>query len=504
MCGMLSKSLGLRLLLCALTVVLANDPPVDGVTFNDSVSEASTGSRDARFLAFGEGLGSEEFSLYPVQWNDDGKTTDRYDDGGELVRLVEGGSDLNPDPYEVIEVKPFGYGRYGTTTSKYIDASAYQKLTSGDIPRTPLDTTFHFASNSELGDSFYPTAAALQSQVMAKTPSLSRVSEFVRSMLQRFGVYQYIEAYQSKSSSSSSSSSSSESSTPGTSGLSLHLQRIIPHRFRPHFVNTAKGLRNIPAQLNDGQLQPAPEHIADGLDQTQNTGGLSGQNTGSSSSSSSGTGTSKTPGTSGGSSGTISSLFNTFKRKVKAIYPGTVWCGDGNQAKSENDIGFFYLTDSCCRAHDLCPITIAAGEQFNRLKNNGYFTRSHCDCDKQFYNCLKNANTLVSRQIGYTYFNLLKPQCFRFEHPKLNCTKRYPVVRCASKFSTNNLCSLNILFCLHISIFFFPSLKPFFHRTEVKASAYRMSWTKSRASSGSGSIISYINLLFCIRNALIW
>uniref|UniRef100_A0A182YQP6 Phospholipase A2 n=1 Tax=Anopheles stephensi TaxID=30069 RepID=A0A182YQP6_ANOST len=256
------------------------------------------------------------------------------------------------------------------------------------------------------------------------TLDASVVFEFVRSMLQRFGVYQYIEAYQSKSSSSSSSSSSSESSTPGTSGLSLHLQRIIPHRFRPHFVNTAKGLRNIPAQLNDGQLQPAPEHIADGLDQTQNTGGLSGQNTGSSSSSSSGTGTSKTPGTSGGSSGTISSLFNTFKRKVKAIYPGTVWCGDGNQAKSENDIGFFYLTDSCCRAHDLCPITIAAGEQFNRLKNNGYFTRSHCDCDKQFYNCLKNANTLVSRQIGYTYFNLLKPQCFRFEHPKLNCTKR--------------------------------------------------------------------------------
>ncbi|XP_062700569.1 uncharacterized protein LOC115264855 isoform X4 [Aedes albopictus] len=117
-------------------------------------------------------------------------------------------------------------------------------------------------------------------------------------------------------------------------------------------------------------------------------------------------------------------LFNQFKQRIKAIYPGTVWCGDGNQAKSENDIGFFYQTDVCCRAHDLCPTAISAGEQFNRLKNNGYFTRSHCDCDKQFYNCLKNANTLVSNQIGYTYFNLLKPQCFRHEHPKVACSKK--------------------------------------------------------------------------------
>uniref|UniRef100_A0A182S7C1 Secreted protein n=1 Tax=Anopheles maculatus TaxID=74869 RepID=A0A182S7C1_9DIPT len=133
MCGMVSTYVGLRVLLCVLTVVFAIDPRVAGVKFNDSVSEASTGSRDARFLAFDEGLGSEEFSLYPVQWNDDVKTTNRYDDGDELVRLVEGGSDLNPDPYEVIEVKPYGSGRFGTTTSKYTDASGYQKLTSGDI-----------------------------------------------------------------------------------------------------------------------------------------------------------------------------------------------------------------------------------------------------------------------------------------------------------------------------------------------------------------------------------
>ncbi|XP_040172918.1 uncharacterized protein LOC120905811 isoform X3 [Anopheles arabiensis] len=264
-----------------------------------------------------------------------------------------------------------------------------------------------------------PPSRADESVVMTAAPALSRVSAFVRGMLQRFGIYQYIEAYQSKGGGSEGGST--------TSGPSSNIQRGTPHRFRPHFVNTAKGLRNIPAQLNDGQLQLAPEDGVTGSDGSLVSGGQPGLQTGGGGAGSTTGSTSKAPGSSaggGGTGGTISSLFNAFKRKVKAIYPGTVWCGDGNQAKSENDIGFFYLTDSCCRAHDLCPITIAAGEQFNRLKNNGYFTRSHCDCDKQFFNCLKNANTLVSRQIGYTYFNLLKPQCFRYEHPKLNCTKR--------------------------------------------------------------------------------
>ncbi|XP_049540313.1 uncharacterized protein LOC125954227 isoform X2 [Anopheles darlingi] len=193
--------------------------------------------------------------------------------------------------------------------------------------------------------------------------------------------------------------------------------RFRSYRFRPHFVNTAKGLRNIPAQLNDGQLVHAPDDVTERPSSSSSSSTASRRPAGEST-------TVGRPSQGTTPSSTITSLFNSFKRKIKAIYPGTVWCGDGNQAKSEDDIGFFYLTDSCCRAHDLCPITIAAGEQFNRLRNNGHFTRSHCDCDKQFYNCLKNADTLVSRQIGYTYFNLLKPQCFRYEHPKVSCTKR--------------------------------------------------------------------------------
>lgn len=95
--------------------------------------------------------------------------------------------------------------------------------------------------------------------------------------------------------------------------------------------------------------------------------------------------------------------------------------GDGDVAKNKRDIGYFYLTDSCCRSHDLCPVAIDAQDTKYGLKNTGKFTRSHCDCDAEFFKCLKRANTLVSKQIGMMYFNLLGPQCFRDEYPVVKC-----------------------------------------------------------------------------------
>lgn len=85
---------------------------------------------------------------------------------------------------------------------------------------------------------------------------------------------------------------------------------------------------------------------------------------------------------------------------------------------------YFFPTDSCCRAHDLCPSSIHAQSDKFDLKNSGKFTRSHCDCDNEFYRCLKSANTLVSGQIGIIYFNVLGAQCFSEEHPA-RCTKYF-------------------------------------------------------------------------------
>ncbi|XP_044739771.1 phospholipase A2-like [Chrysoperla carnea] len=112
-------------------------------------------------------------------------------------------------------------------------------------------------------------------------------------------------------------------------------------------------------------------------------------------------------------------------RHSRAIYPGTKWCGDGNISDFDNDLGLFADADVCCREHDKCPTFIVRGGSKFGLYNNGLFTRSHCDCDTAFYECLlKNSKlSLPSLQLGVTYFNILGPQCFKEDYPIKNCLK---------------------------------------------------------------------------------
>lgn len=106
-------------------------------------------------------------------------------------------------------------------------------------------------------------------------------------------------------------------------------------------------------------------------------------------------------------------------------YRPTCRCGDGNMAKFKNELGLFRNTDICCKQHDSCPAFIKSNSEFKGLRNTGLFTRSHCDCDWKFYNCLKRTNSLISNKIGYTYFNILRPPCFRKEYPIVGCRKWY-------------------------------------------------------------------------------
>ncbi|OXU28121.1 hypothetical protein TSAR_002628 [Trichomalopsis sarcophagae] len=102
----------------------------------------------------------------------------------------------------------------------------------------------------------------------------------------------------------------------------------------------------------------------------------------------------------------------------KILYiSGTAWCGAGDVAKSSDEVGLFSMTDNCCRAHDHCNSNINAGESDHGLRNNGIFTRSHCQCDANFYHCLKDVRSIVATNIGITYFNILRPQCFKLEYP---------------------------------------------------------------------------------------
>ncbi|KAJ6638396.1 Lipid storage droplets surface-binding protein 2 [Pseudolycoriella hygida] len=123
-------------------------------------------------------------------------------------------------------------------------------------------------------------------------------------------------------------------------------------------------------------------------------------------------------------------LLETMESKFKLIYPGTLWCGGGSVARRNNDYGLFWRTDKCCRKHDSCPKYILAGQTWKNLENIGIFTRSHCECDRAFYTCLKRSNSFISNKIGVTYFNLLRPQCFRKEYPVVSCLERRKDNRC--------------------------------------------------------------------------
>uniref|UniRef100_T1INX7 Phospholipase A2 n=1 Tax=Strigamia maritima TaxID=126957 RepID=T1INX7_STRMM len=105
------------------------------------------------------------------------------------------------------------------------------------------------------------------------------------------------------------------------------------------------------------------------------------------------------------------------------IFPGTKWCGDGNSAANYNDLGLFKEADMCCRDHDHCPDVIHVGETKHELYNKHLGSLSHCDCDDQFYNCLKSKSDKSSKKMGKLFFDVLGQPCFKLEHPIKNCLK---------------------------------------------------------------------------------
>ncbi|XP_075706967.1 protein PROCA1 [Rhinoderma darwinii] len=105
-------------------------------------------------------------------------------------------------------------------------------------------------------------------------------------------------------------------------------------------------------------------------------------------------------------------------------YPGTLWCGAGNNAEKESDLGEHKETDSCCRTHDHCehiihPFTFSYG-----YRNFLWHTISHCQCDNKFKDCLRTVNDTASRVMGQAFFNVIQVQCFEFTY-KEQCVERH-------------------------------------------------------------------------------
>ncbi|XP_052717686.1 group 3 secretory phospholipase A2-like [Crassostrea angulata] len=102
-------------------------------------------------------------------------------------------------------------------------------------------------------------------------------------------------------------------------------------------------------------------------------------------------------------------------RDYNVIYPGTKWCGTGNDATNYEDLGTAEDVDMCCREHDLCDFKIDAGQSNYGLTNDGSYTRVSCDCEQTFYDCLSNAqeNSFDAAMIGFIYFDVLDQDCIR-------------------------------------------------------------------------------------------
>lgn len=68
-----------------------------------------------------------------------------------------------------------------------------------------------------------------------------------------------------------------------------------------------------------------------------------------------------------------------------ARVPNTKWCGRGNSAATQFQLGSYATADRCCRQHDLtCPHHIAAWEEKFDLFNQRPYTAMHCTCDDRW------------------------------------------------------------------------------------------------------------------------
>lgn len=109
------------------------------------------------------------------------------------------------------------------------------------------------------------------------------------------------------------------------------------------------------------------------------------------------------------------SYLNMGLTMISGVVPNTLWCGLGDRASNYSELGVEYKVDSCCRAHDHCPIRLKPFGADYGLVNWSVSTRSHCDCDLDFSNCLNHVNTTLSNVIRILYFRFVGVQCIDVE-----------------------------------------------------------------------------------------
>lgn len=110
------------------------------------------------------------------------------------------------------------------------------------------------------------------------------------------------------------------------------------------------------------------------------------------------------------------SYLNMGMSMVSGIVPNTLWCGLGDRASNYSELGAEFRVDACCRAHDHCPIRLRPFTTDYGIINWSMSTRSHCDCDADFNQCLMAVNSTLSNVIRVLYFRFVGLQCIDIEN----------------------------------------------------------------------------------------
>ncbi|KAF4519013.1 hypothetical protein B566_EDAN009776 [Ephemera danica] len=95
--------------------------------------------------------------------------------------------------------------------------------------------------------------------------------------------------------------------------------------------------------------------------------------------------------------------------------------------------------------HDHCPEYIDALSSNFGLKNTGFTTKLNCDCDLEFFTCLREINSVIANKLGRIYFNLIGNDCFKEDFPIIGCNS-YTVYSLPQYYGVNSSTESHITF----------------------------------------------------------
>ncbi|KAG7210161.1 hypothetical protein KM043_011722 [Ampulex compressa] len=100
---------------------------------------------------------------------------------------------------------------------------------------------------------------------------------------------------------------------------------------------------------------------------------------------------------------------------INSLQLTTKWCDSEHVPDDYHDLGVAQELDKCCRELYTCPDFIAPRSWQYGVYNRGKYRRFDCNCEDQFYTCLKGlsgADSIPGRIVGIVYFVFMSSWCF--------------------------------------------------------------------------------------------